>query len=187
MPRYYEFEVSLQELQPRIWRRFLLRSTATFAHLHQAIQESFGWLDCHIWEFRLPSSRGQTIAGLVYDEDSDRPTPDAKKVKLNSCFTGKAVTEWCEYLYDFGDYWARDVKLIAVHSHKEAFKQRLLGGERAAPPEDCGGTPGYERMVHFIETGKDTYGDDPDHLAEWLDGWSPDAFELAATKIEFDR
>ena len=39
MPRYYEFEVSLQELQPRIWRRFLLRTTATFAQLHQAIQQ----------------------------------------------------------------------------------------------------------------------------------------------------
>ena len=42
MPRYYEFEVVLQEIQPRIWRRFLLRHRSTFAQLNTAIQESFG-------------------------------------------------------------------------------------------------------------------------------------------------
>jgi len=55
IPRYYEFEVSLQEIQPRIWRRFLLRTTSTFTHLHDAIQDCFGWQDDHLWEFRLPS------------------------------------------------------------------------------------------------------------------------------------
>lgn len=80
-----------------------------------------------------------------------------------------------------------DVKLIAVHSEKESFKQRLLDGERAAPPEDCGGTPGYERMVDFLETGEVTYDDDPEGLKTWLDGWRPDAFELATAKAKFDR
>lgn len=47
--------------------------------------------------------------------------------------------------------------------------------------------PGYERMVHFIETRKDPYDEDPEDLAEWLDGWSPDNFKLAATKSKFDK
>lgn len=187
MPKYYEFEVSLQEIQPRIWRRFLLRSTATFAQLHQAIQHSFGWRESHLWEFRLPTYLGRPIAGLSSDMDYDRPTPDAKTVKLSTYFTGSRVVEWCEYVYDFGDDWTHDVKLIAVRSDKEAFKRRLLEGERAAPPEDCGGTLGYERMVHFVETGEDTCEDDPDGLTVWLDGWRPDAFELATKKAEFDR
>jgi hypothetical protein len=187
MPKYYEFEVSLQELQPRIWRRFLLRTTATFAQLHQAIQQSFGWQESHLWEFRLPTHQGRPIAGLPGGDEDERPTPDAKTVKLSTYFTGNRVVEWCEYLYDFGDAWTHDVKLIAVRSDKEAFKRRLLDGERAAPPEDCGGTPGYERMVHFVQTGEDTYDDDPDGLAAWLDGWRPDAFDLARAKAEFDR
>lgn len=184
MPKYYEFEVSLQEIQPRIWRRFLLRTTATFAQLHQAIQASFGWLECHLWEFRLPTHQAVPIAGLP---GGDRPTPDAKTVKLNSYFTGKRAVEWCEYLYDFGDDWTHDVKLIAVRSDEETFKRRLLDGDRAAPPEDCGGTPGYERMVHFVETGEDAYDEDPEELAAWLDGWRPDAFELVEAKADFDR
>lgn len=188
MPRYYEFEVSLQEIQPRIWRRFLLRTTATFAQLHKAIQESFGWEERHLWEFRLPTCQGWPIAGPPDGgEENDRPTPDAKTVKLSSYFTGRRVVEWCEYLYDFGDDWTHDVKLIAVRSEKESFKRRLLDGERAAPPEDCGGTPGYEHVVHFVETGEDRYDDDSKGLEAWLDGWKPDAFDLSKAKLEFDR
>lgn len=186
MPRYFEFDVSLQEIQPRIWRRLLIRTTATFAQLHTAIQESFGWRNCHLYEFRLPTFRGLAIAGIPSDED-ERPTPDARLVKLSSYFSGRLVTEWCEYLYDFGDGWTHDVKLIGVRSEKEAFRRRLLDGERSAPPEDCGGSPGYERMVHYVETGEDVYGEPPDELGTWLNGWRPDAFDVAEAKKTFDR
>lgn len=42
-------------------------------------------------------------------------------------------------------------------------------------------------MVHYLETGEDLYGEDPDDLAVWLDGWRPDGFDLAQAKAEFDR
>lgn len=126
MPRYYEFEVALREIQPRIWRRMLLRTTASFAQLHQAIQDSFGWTESHLWEFRLPTHQGRPIVGLPV-------------------------------------------------------------GERSAPPEDCGGTSGYARMVHYVETGEDLYDEDPDELGTWLDGWRPNGFDLARAKETFDR
>lgn len=187
MPRYFEIDVALQEIQPRIWRRLLIRTTSTFAQLHKAIQQSFGWQDYHLWEFRLPTFNGAPIAGVPTDEDFGRPTPDARDVKLSSYFTGKNVTEWCEYLYDFGDNWCHDVKLIRVVSDKESFKQLLLAGEQASPPEDCGGLPGYERMAHFIQMGEDIVEDDPEGLRTWLGGWRPDAFDLEAVKAKFDR
>lgn len=65
MPKYYEFEVSLQEIQPRSWRRFLLRTTSTFAQLHQAIQQSFGWQESYLWEFRLPPIRASPSRGCL--------------------------------------------------------------------------------------------------------------------------
>ena len=187
MPRYFEFDIILQEIQPRVWRRLLVRTTATFTQLHKAIQDSFGWQEYHLWEFRLPTFVGHPIAGLPGGEEYDRPTPDARQVKLSSYFTGKRVVEWCEYEYDFGDDWTHDVKLIAVRSDKESFKRQLLDGERAAPPEDCGGTPGYERMVHFVETGEDIHQEPPGELAAWLGSWRPDGFDLAKAKAEFDR
>lgn len=187
MPRYYEFEVVLTEIQPLIWRRFLLRTISTFADLHKAIQESFGWQNCHLHEFRLPTFNGHPIAGLPGGEACDRPTPDGRAVKLNTYFSGKARTEWCEYVYDFGDDWVHEVKLRRVFSDKSTFRRRLLAGERACPPEDCGGAPGYQRMVHHRETGEDIYGDDAVDLDAWLGDWKPDAFDLEALRSTFDR
>ncbi len=156
MPRYFKLDVALQEIQPRIRRRFLIRTTSTSEQLHKAIQQSYGWWESHLWEFRLPTFNGMPIAGL--------PTDD-----------------------DFGDSWCHDVKLIRVVSDEKSFKQRLLAGDRACPPEDCGGVSGYERMVHFVQTGEDILEDDPEGLRTWLGGWRPDAFDLAAAKEKFDR
>ena len=181
MPTYYELEVSLYDLQPRIWRRFLIRDTATFAALHEAIQLAFGWESCHLWEFRRPTRGGGPIAGPP-NPGFGEETPDAARVKL-SAFFGEA--ERCDYIYDFGDDWRHDVKRVAVHTESKAFRRRLLAGERAAPPEDCGGWPGYERVVEFVETGEDPFGDGG--LESWLGDWRPDAFDLAAVKAAFDR
>ncbi|MBM3260698.1 MAG: plasmid pRiA4b ORF-3 family protein [Candidatus Sericytochromatia bacterium] len=187
MPQYYEFEVSLQDIQPRIWRRFLIRTTATFWQLHQAIQHGFGWREHHLWEFRMPTPEGRPIAGLPDGEEYERPVPHARTVKLDTYFTGRHAVEWCEYQYDFGDDWTHDVKLISVRADKESFKRRLLDGERNGPPEDCGGTTGYERMVHFVKTGEDLQDLDPEGLARWLGGWLPDAFVLEKARAVFDR
>jgi hypothetical protein len=185
MPRYYEFEVVLQEIQPRIWRRFLLRHPSTFAQLNTAIQESFGWTNSHLWEFRQPTFRGRPIAGLVTgEEEADRPMPDALHVKLSEYFTGERVTA-CEFIYDFGDDWVHDVKLIRVVSDEATFRRRLLDGERACPPEDCGGVGGYERMVEFVRTGEDVW-DDVEGLAEWLGDWDPERFDLEAAREAFE-
>ena len=44
MPDYFEFEVELAGVKPRIWRRFLVPKCATFLDLHQAIQDAGGGL-----------------------------------------------------------------------------------------------------------------------------------------------
>lgn len=186
MPKYYEFEVALKDIRPRIWRRFLIPTTATFDQLHQAIQDSFGWLDYHLWEFQDPFADEEPLAGLP-NESLDYMVPDASKVKLKSYFSGKEAGEQCAYLYDFGDGWFHDVTLVAVRSDAASFKQRLLGGELAAPPEDCGGVPGYQRVVRFVKTGKDPYSDDPKELQTWLGDWRPDDFDLAEVKQVFDQ
>ncbi len=188
MPRYYEFEVTLQDIEPRILRRFLLRTTATYAQLHQAIQCAFGWQDCHLYMFRLPGPTPRILAGSPLDGGGDdgHPTPDARKAKLNAYFVGTWAREWCEYEYDFGDSWVHEVKLIGIHADKASFKRRLLDGARACPPEDCGGPPGYERCVQYIATGEDVWGE-PDELGAWLGEWEPDGFDFAAACARFDQ
>lgn len=188
MPRYYEFEVTIQEIEPRIRRRFLLRTLSTFAHLHDAIQVSFGWQNYHLHEFRLPRPLDRVLAGTagLDNDDWERRTPDGRKVKLNSYFVGKWALEWCEYEYDFGDSWVHEVKLIGVHSIKETFKRRLLDGARACPPEDAGGSGGYDRCVHFATIGTDIW-DEPDVIGPWLGDWQPEAFDLDTARARFDK
>ena len=82
MLEYLEFDVSLLEIEPRIWRRFQLESEAHFGDLQMAIQASFEWDGDHMWEFYTKGRNGRTLAGpgafdLGYVDDE---IPDAWSV-----------------------------------------------------------------------------------------------------------
>ena len=187
MPVYLEFEVSLLEIEPRIWRRFQIDSDETFGGLHLAIQNSFPWDLDHMWMFHTAGRDRRTLAGpgafdLGYDSDE---IPDAWDVKLTRHFRRVSMT--CRYTYDFGDNWIHAVKLRRRVTTEERFKRRLVDGSRAAPPEDCGGAYGYWRLVERLETGNDPWGLKPDEQPGWIDSWRPDQFDLAAAKAAFDE
>jgi hypothetical protein len=177
MPKYLEFRVSLVGIRPTIWRTFLLRSNATFEDLHRAIQ-ACGWEDAHLFVFR--DRRGHPIAGIP-DKEADEPDPDARRVRLSSFF-GEGKARRCVYEYDFGDSWEHDIEFRGTTEFPEAFERRLLAGERAFPPEDCGGIPGYEACVRMA-----TQRRGPRQLREWLGDWKPESFDLDAAKAKFDR
>ncbi|HVC36995.1 MAG TPA: plasmid pRiA4b ORF-3 family protein [Gammaproteobacteria bacterium] len=46
-----ELRVQLQYIEPPIWRRLRIRSSATLAGLHDAIQAAMGWSDSHLYVF----------------------------------------------------------------------------------------------------------------------------------------
>lgn len=198
MPQYFQFKVTLQDIDPPIWRRFLLREDATFLDLHQAIQAAFDWFGGHLWEFSSSGRSGEPIAGPD-DDGGDfgpplgEPAPNAARVRLADYLgrnrRGRRAS--CLYTYDFGDGWEHDVRLERVITRDETFGRRLLEGERAAPPEDCGGVFGYERLAALARTGT-LAGEEPDEeeleeLREWIEDWHPDTFDLEAQRAVFDR
>lgn len=181
--RYYEFEVTLIGVEPRIWRRFLLRDGLSFQDLHKAIQDACGWEDYHLFDFSLVSStkqNGMVIAGIP---DEDEAYPDAKKAKLRPYFD-KFPT--CVYEYDFGDGWEHEVKQVQAQELPYKFKRALLDGARAFPLEDMGGLGGYDRCVEFLKTGHDEWGE-PEELSDWLGDWTPESFDLNRVKAKFDK
>jgi hypothetical protein len=186
MPQSFEFEVTLRGARPRVWRRFLLATNATFRDLHDAIQLACGWRNCHLYSFRDPQSQ-EEVAGIPdLDGWDDVEVPDAQRTRLTSWF--HSARKKIDYLYDFGDGWHHDVRLLQVVDHDERHKRKLLGGARAFPPEDCGGIRGYERCVSFVKTGKDPQRDpdEPDALRVWLGRWNPERFDLEAVRKKFD-
>lgn len=190
VPQSFDFEVSLKGARPRVWRRFLLSTGATFYDLHDAIQRACGWQSCHLFRF-CADPFGADVAGMP-DLDGffgDLPIPDARKVRIASWFQPDLPTREREkilYEYDFGDSWWHEVKLLGVVDMDARQKRLLLDGARAFPPEDCGGLDGYRRCATFVKTGKDPEGDAAVDLNGWLRGWHPERFDLAATKKKFD-
>jgi hypothetical protein len=51
-------KVTLQDIEPPIWRRLLLPPSLNLADLHHVLQAAFGWRDEHLHEF--------IIGGLIY-------------------------------------------------------------------------------------------------------------------------
>jgi len=177
---YYEFEVSLLGAEPKIWRRFLLRATAAFSDLHQAIQAACGWENYHLFAFR---DGRRTLAGVPDEDAFGESDPDASRVSLASFFgTNGEKAKRCTYEYDFGDGWEHAVALRGVAELPEAFARRLLAGARAFPREDCGGLPGYENCVRIATSGRG-----PKDLREWLGDWTPEAFDREEKRGTFDR
>ncbi|MEO8222263.1 MAG: plasmid pRiA4b ORF-3 family protein, partial [Specibacter sp.] len=57
-----QLKIMLKSSKPPIWRRLLVRSDLTLTSLHRIIQMFFGWMDCHLHEFRVGGYKG-TVYG----------------------------------------------------------------------------------------------------------------------------
>ena len=87
-----------------------------------------------------------------------------------------------EYLYDFGDSWRHDLRLEAiVLPDPETSYPRCLAGERRAPPEDVGGSPGYEDYLEAMADPALRSGVDIATIALWL---GPESIEATHGYVE---
>ena len=61
---------------------------------------------------------------------------------------------------------------------------RYIAGERNAPPEDCGGIPGF-----YAALAARADPDDPNHdeMVEWLDNYDPETIDEVPLKIALGR
>jgi Plasmid pRiA4b ORF-3-like protein len=148
----YQFKVTLEEISPAIWRRLQVPERYTFWDLHVAIQDSMGWLDYHLHAFDLKvSGSSKRIEVGIPDDEFDRPVTPGWEKNLNEYFLRPGVTT--KYTYDFGDGWTHEVLLEGTLLAEKATKYpKCIAGERACPPEDCGGVPGYARLLQILRS-----------------------------------
>ena len=117
----------------------------SFWDLHVAIQDSMGWLDCHLHEFCvvIDSKTGRVERfGIPIDDSFGEPKVQPGWTVSVSDVIGK-VTLPMLYTYDFGDDWHHVViyESGAPRDRKTACP-RCISGARKCPPEDCGGVHG---------------------------------------------
>ena len=197
MPRYLELDVSLRGVKPTIWRQFWIRDSASFEDLHSAIQTAAGWTDRHMYGFVWSTRRRNywlpQLARDARDEGghgTDLPRCSrAETLKLSKVLAGRG--DKCLYVYAYGDNWELDIKVLSALDSVEKFKQRLLAGARAFPPEDCGSYSGYEEIVANFNTPADKLDEDARDQQRWVremdPDWHPERFEFAEMRRRFDR
>lgn len=129
----YQLKIFILGISPMIWRRIKVRSDNTIADLHYIIQIAMGWTDSHLHRFII-HGKDYGIAQIGGISFSDDP----RKVKLADL--GWRVKERFLYEYDFGDYWQHQIRVEKILTSKSNNLEPVcISGQRACPPEDCGG------------------------------------------------
>ena len=181
-PEIYQLHVWIRQISPMIWRRILVHSESSIAQLHDITQIAFGWSDSHLHRFRI-HGREYGISrpgGLGFAQD-------ARQVRLADFQFLR--NERFLYEYDFGDSWQHEVRVEAeLPEEPKRSYPVCVGGQRRAPPEDCGGPWAFlqrrdavpldvvehlGRLVKSVDAGdRETIRDqleDIESLREWLE------------------
>lgn len=171
MKDLYQFKISIARTNPLIWRRVLVPSSYSLMQLHHVIQTCFGWCGWHLFAFS------------IYDEIYDDEMPGRLSKKISTL--GLAPKRKFKYIYDFGDNWEHHIVLEKIHPNQAGLKTPYcIEGERAAPPDDCGGVWGYEDALKILA---DKTHPEYEELSEWYgDDFNPEAFDLNLINQQFN-
>jgi hypothetical protein len=176
----FQIKMTLKGIDPPIWRR-IHTPDCTLEELHEIIQVTMGWEFEHLYRF--------SIGGVDYaapEMTSDEEIEDACGTRLSAVLPIENHRPRFSYEYDFGDEWIHQLIVEERLLPKEGAKYPIcVGGQRACPPEDCGGPWAYAEFVEAVGN--------PDHprheeLLEWVGGeFDPERFDQQAVNNELRR
>ena len=173
-PKILQLRITLRRIHPPIWRRILVPNDLPLGELHYVVNRVMGWDNSHMHAFSI--GRNQ-YAGTETVEACGPPIRHEDSITLAALIKRKG--QEFEYKYDFGDCWEHEIKVENVLPWDPDLRVPVcLAGERACPPEDCGGVGGYDHVLYALRNP-----DEP-KLAEfrqWIGEFDPEAFDLERT------
>lgn len=144
--RALQLKIVLQDVSPPIWRRVLVTDDLSLHGLHQVIQMAMGWGDIHPYQFDFGDLR---FTDAERSDDMEPGEQDSRETLL-SALDLRARASF-RYAYDFGEGWQH---VVTVERREDAAPgaqcPSCLAGERACPPEDCGGPRGYTELQEIL-------------------------------------
>jgi len=194
----YQLKIELVDSHPLIWRRVIIPADVTFKRLHDTIQFSMDWWDCHLYEFELPQEKLR----ITNDEESynefkyysakykrKKPTKEEDPYGIIAGILETTIRQpqtlkidkylekykILEYVYDFGDHWRHRVELEKTVDDYAYGYPTVLEGEGACPPEDVGGLGGYEE---FLEAWNDPEHPEHESMRRWGESQRYREFDL---------
>jgi hypothetical protein len=139
--KVYQLKISLRDISPMIWRRVLIESDTSIAHLHAVLQIAMGWEDLHLHRFRVHGKAYgiSRAGGIVFDDDPCQVKLSDFKLRAGERFV---------YEYDMGDFWQHDIRLERILPLEPRKLYPVCSdGAGDCPPEDCGGPWGYKTLM----------------------------------------
>jgi hypothetical protein len=165
--------VTLQEVEPPVWRRLVVPSDTPLPRLGALLQAALGWEAGHVGVFDTGVVRYGPEDAELEDLEDDA---SVRLAELLPAAGHKAL-----YEYDpLGDSWQHLLAVEQVGPSPEVGggTPRVLAGERACPPEDIGGAPGYEDLLEALaDPAHEGHAEAREVAGEDFD---PEAFDLAA-------
>jgi hypothetical protein len=156
-----------------------------------------GWNTSHLHHFRI-NGKLYGDPWLLRDNFVEFGYADSTVATLSQILPKSGERFHFEYEYDFGDCWRHDVLFEGCLRAEPGQRYPLcVEGERACPPDDVGGTPGYQEFLEVIagpdderleavEAADDEELDTTDELGDeqreqyltWIGGsFDPEAFD----------
>ena len=178
-PSVHVLRIELRHVEPPIWRTFAVASDTKLPKFNRILQAVMGWEGYHLHAF--------DVAGIMFgekDEDADYVIGERNVTVQQILPRPDSALRWD---YDLGDGWEHDVVVQAIEEPSPEVRYPICtGGERACPPEDCGGLGGYEELAAWVRGGYDPratpMGLGAQEMRDWLPrGWHPDRFSVTET------
>lgn len=175
-PNAARLKISINGIEPEIWRRIIVPGAWNLEQLHLAIQAAFNWWNYHLHEFEIGGLRyGDAALAEDGSVEGDARVFDERAVRIRD-FQGAGIV--FSYLYDFGDNWRHKVEIEEmVFLDTPPTHATCIDGARARPPEDVGGISGYEQFLEVLADPKD-----PEYreTKRWCGGYfDPEWFDIA--------
>lgn len=160
--RAFTLLLTVMGTEPRVWRRIVVRESMWLSQLHDSIQLAFDWFDYQTHAFSLDDLRfGNPVKRDALTIEDDR---DVSLADLDLEHRGRFL-----YLYEFGEGWTVEIKVEKTGAvAKGGVYPTCLAGERAGPPEDCGGLEAFHDMLACIKEPQTELG------REWLEWLGPE-------------
>jgi len=172
----YQLRIVLHDIVPPIFRILQIKGNASLGKLHDYIQGTMGWQDCHMHEFKI---KGQSYRSYeqMYEDIDEPDMHDERDYRINKLLQKE---DTFEYLYDYGDCWEHEITVEKIFPpEKDVHYPVCTYGERACPPEDCGGEIGYEELLEVLN---DPEHEEHEHYSEWAgEDFDPEKFDLKET------
>ena len=166
--------VSLNDVEPEIWRVIEVAGLGTLGDLHEALIGAMGWEDSHLHSFMVDEQWYSTVYDTLetIGDDEDDVTISEALPEIGSSI---------RWLYDWGDGWEHTITVEDTGTMQPGVTYPVLyDGARAGPPEDCGGAHIYMEILQMLEDP--SYRPevvDRDEIMNWLDpDFDPDVFHL---------